>query len=88
MWKFHLIGNDFSRKNEAQPLQAVSSRSITSLQSFALKNASLYGELKKRKDDLEKFYKMTVDKELKLIKQSKEIESLKQELEKYNKKDN
>ena len=44
--------------------------------SIAIKNASLYSEVIKEKEDLERFYKLTIGRELKMIELKKKIKEL------------
>lgn len=55
---------------------------LTSQASIAIANAQLYDETKKRRDELEKFYKVTVGRELRMAELKKEIERLKAEKKK------
>ena len=48
---------------------------------IAIENAMMYGEIQKRVKELEEFYDMAVGRELKMIELEKEIERLKEELE-------
>jgi len=50
--------------------------------SIALKNASLYNEIKNRKTELEKFYKLTVGRELKMVELKNKIRELEKKLKK------
>jgi hypothetical protein len=63
-------GNAFSSQDI--DLLTILSRSA----SIALKNASLYSEMKNRKEDLEKFYRLTVGRELKMRELKKKIVEL------------
>lgn len=49
--------------------------------SIALENARLYSEAKKRRDELERFHKLTVGRELKMLELKREINKLKKERE-------
>jgi len=48
--------------------------------SIALRNTLLYGEVKKRKKELERFYRMTVDKEIMILELKKRILGLEEKL--------
>ena len=49
--------------------------------SIALKNASLYSEVKNRKEELEKFYRLVVGRELKMMELKKKIMKLEEKFE-------
>ncbi|MFQ6119094.1 MAG: histidine kinase N-terminal 7TM domain-containing protein [Methanosarcinales archaeon] len=49
--------------------------------SIALKNASLYSEVKNRKEELERFYRLVVGRELKMIELKKKIKELEEKIE-------
>ncbi|MDD2732087.1 MAG: histidine kinase N-terminal 7TM domain-containing protein [Candidatus Pacebacteria bacterium] len=50
--------------------------------SIALKNATLFSEINKRKEELERFYRLTVSRELRIKELEKKIKELKERLEK------
>jgi len=50
--------------------------------SIALKNASLFAEVNKRKEELESFYRLTVGRELKMIELKSKIKELEEKLNK------
>ena len=58
--------------------------SLTDQASIAVANAQLYEEVKERTDELEKFYKATVGREVKMAELKKEIERLRVEKEESN----
>ena len=76
-----ILGNKLSQ--EAYTVQDLDLlTTLTSQTAVAFNNALSYSEIEKRKADLEKFYKLTVGRELKMIELKKEIERLKKEKEK------
>jgi len=48
--------------------------------SIALHNANLYSEIKKRKEELERFYRLTVGREMKMVELKKKNLELEQRL--------
>jgi hypothetical protein len=56
--------------------------SLSQQVSLALKNATLFTEVQKRKEELEHFYRLTVEKELKMRQMARKIKQLKDELKK------
>ncbi|XOB46443.1 MAG: histidine kinase N-terminal 7TM domain-containing protein [Candidatus Nealsonbacteria bacterium] len=54
--------------------------------SVALRNTLLYSEVKKRKEDLERFYRLTVEKGIKILKLEKKVLELEKKLKKTTKK--
>jgi len=50
--------------------------------SVALKNATLYSELSQRKEELEKFYRLTVGRELKMMELKQKVKELEEKLKK------
>ena len=76
-----ILGNKLSQ--EAYTVQDLDLlTTLTSQTAVAFNNAISYSEIEKRKADLEKFYKLTVGRELRMIELKKEIERLKKEKEK------
>jgi len=76
-----ILGNKLSQ--EAYTVQDLDLlTTLTSQTAVAFNNALSYSEIEKRKADLEKFYKLTVGRELRMIELKKEIERLKKEKEK------
>lgn len=55
---------------------------LTTQVSIAFNNALSYAEIKKRKADLEKFYKLTVGRELRMVELKKKIKELEERLKK------
>lgn len=55
---------------------------LSSQASIALKNASLFAEVNKRKEELERFYRLTVGRELKMAELKQKIRELEVKLEK------
>lgn len=55
--------------------------------SIALKNATLFAKLRKRKEELENFYRLTVDRELKMVKLQRRIQELEEKLKEKGTKD-
>ena len=53
--------------------------------SIALKNTLLYSEVKKRKEELERFYRLTVGRELKMVELKKKILELEEKLKEKEK---
>ena len=53
--------------------------------SAAFKNASLYSQIIKEKEELEKFHKVTVGRELRMIELKKQIKKLEEQLAKRSK---
>lgn len=56
--------------------------------SVALKNASLFAEVNKRKEELESFYRLTVGRELKMVELKQKVKELEEKLEEKTKKNN
>ncbi|MCD6528528.1 hypothetical protein J7K44_02725, partial [bacterium] len=55
---------------------------LASQAAIAFNNALSYTEIEKRKEELEKFYKLTVGRELRMIELKKKIKELEEKMEK------
>jgi len=76
-----ILGNKLS--GEAYTVQDLNLLTALSIQaSIAFNNALSYQEIQKRKEELEKFYKLTVGRELKMIELKKKIKELEKKIEK------
>ena len=74
-----ILGNKLS--GEAYTVQDLDLLTTLSAQaSIAFNNALSYTEIEKRKADLEKFYKLTVGRELKMVELKKKIKELEEEM--------
>ena len=74
------LGNKISKDAfSSQDIELLTTLSRSA--SIALKNASLYSEVKGRKEELEKFYRLTVGRELKITELKKKINELEEKLE-------
>jgi len=74
-----LLGNKLSR--EAYTVQDLELLTTLSVQAaIAFNNALSYTEIKKRKEELEKFYKLTVGRELRMIELKKKIKELEERM--------
>jgi hypothetical protein len=62
----------------SQDIELLTTLSLSA--SIALKNASLYSEVKNRKEELEKFYRLTVGRELKMMELKQKIKELEEKL--------
>lgn len=69
-------GDDFST-HDLKLLEGLSHQA-----SIALKNASLFAEINKRREELENFYKLTVEKEIKMLKLKERIGKFEEEVKK------
>jgi len=75
-----VLGNKISGEAfSSQDLDLLST--LSSQVSIALKNASLFAEISKRKEELERFYRLTVGRELKMAELKKRIKELEEKLE-------
>lgn len=85
IFKKKLIGViALGNKASGEPFFAQDIELLTTLSrsaTIALKNASLYAEVKNRKEELERFYKTIVDRELKMVELRKKIIELETQLE-------
>ena len=74
-----------SKKVSNDPYSAEDILLLTTLSeqaSLAISNALFYEEVRKRKEDLEKFYKLTVGRELRMIELKKKIKELEEKMKK------